>query len=406
MGGPLQALVSCAPGLERALLAELRALKVRRARRVESGAVLALMSTSQLYAANAFLRCASRVLVKACGFRATSFSQLEAQFLRCRHTLEPFLPSGASISVKVHSRQSKLYHSGAISERMTQFIEDFFPCSSTGEQAETLITVMAERDEFTVRVDSSGEPLYKRSWHMSGAKMPMRQSVAAGILNEMGWASSRSVPFIDPFCGSGTLPIEAAHIYLGHPPHKIERSDTTAGDHRTFALQQWPSFEPGTWAVIHHDAQRREHAAAQRRREMPPILASDRDPVCVAVARKQASGAGVDDLIEIHQRCVSDLRPPQASLHRQGLASTPYGMLVTNLPWGVRSMRDSNLHPLYSKFGAIYRSHFRGWKLGALVEDCRLAKAIMPQMECKLRLRSGAINCSLMALPDSHSQTA
>ena len=392
-----QALITCSPGLEQAVRSELRGLHVRRTTFVEPGALAAELSTQQLYAANAFLRCATRVLVNACSFRAISFPHLERAFRHHMVSLEPFLAPGAPVSVKVHARRSALYHEAAIAERIGGWIQRDFPAlrkssASSGAPPEVLLSVFVDRDEFTVRVDSSGDPLHARSWHVDGAgiKMPMRQSVAAGILQAIGWTEAAcSAPLVDPFCGSASLPIEAALARLGQPPHEIERSDATAAK-RVFALQRWPSFEPGTWGAVYGDAKRREQLAAKRRSSLPPIVAADRDAASLAAARLQARRAGVEDLIDFRCARLSELQPPVAAGDATG------GVLVTNPPWGVRSAGGGDLRKLYARLGAVCRDRFVGWTLGVLLEDRKLAREIAPRMETALRLRSGAIRTYLM----------
>lgn len=405
-----KALITCSPGLEEALQAELRALKVRRTAYVEPGVIAAQMSSLQLYTSNAFLRCATRILVNACSFRATSFSQLERSFrTHAIPALEPFVPHGAPTSIRVHSRCSSLYHEGAIAKRVESWLQKAAqspssPGSSSGpDTPEQLLSVFIDHDRFTVRVDSSGNPLYARSWHVDeGVKMPMRQSVAAGILHATGWHEGCSATaLVDPFCGSGTLPIEAALVHLGQPPHHIERSDAAAPG-RTFALQRWPSFEPGTWGAVCGDARERERAAEARRARVPPIVAADRDAMALAAAHKQARRAGVADLIEFREARLSDIAAPAAQRDAQGGDS---GVLVTNPPWGIRSAGGGNLRSLYASLGTLHRERFSGWALGVLLEDRRLARDIAPGMHTTLRLRSGALKTYLMTIGASTSST-
>ncbi|KAL1522621.1 hypothetical protein AB1Y20_017603 [Prymnesium parvum] len=388
-------LVTCSPGLEDMVREELRGLQVRRSRHIEMGTIEAEMSTQQLYAANALLRGATRVLVNVCQFRAASFPEMECAFKARRRALAPFLPPGVDVSIKVHSRKSVLYHTDAIAQRLRAWILEEFP-KADAPSSEVLLTAFVDRDHFTIRVDTSGEPLYKRSWHVSGAQMPMRQSVAAGILRSVGWREAASIPLLDPLCGSGTLPIEAALISLGLPPHQIESIHPDVPG-RVFAFQAWPSFDARCWGGVHAEVQRREHAAIARRASTPPVLAADLDAKAVGIATEQAHRAGVGDIIEIRQGCMSDSLPPiRPHANTDGDSPPPHGILVTNLPWGIRSASDTSLRQLYGSFGNLYRKHFSSWNVGVLLEQPKLAHLVDPSMSLALRLRSGDIDCRLM----------
>ena len=291
-----------------------------------------------------------------------------------------------------------------------------------------------------VRVDSSGAALHLRTWHLAAGKAPMRQSVAAAMLAAVGWpdlcagGDPRAVSFVssaeadrlgavpqssercgvalvDPFCGSGAIPIEAALLGIGQPPHGLVRdtSDVTCegdpdGMARAFALPRWPSFERGAWASVHGEAEERAHAAAVRREQFLParIVAADRSSAAVAATRANARRAGVDELIEFRHADVSELRRPSS------LADTPVqrgvgppGVVLCNPPWGVRVAAASGELPnLYSQLGRVVSARLPGWGLGVLVADRALVQQALGQsrlpLQTALLLRSGDVRTWLM----------
>jgi putative N6-adenine-specific DNA methylase len=369
------AVIVCLPGLEEVVMEELQELGVRRVRRDSKGTVTARLSTRELYAANMFLRSATRILVSAFTFRADSFPHLERQ-LRDLDWSPWVNPDAARLSLRVTSHSSALYHRGAIEERIRRCLP-LSMRSFLAEPQEQRVVVRVANDVFHVRIDSSGEPLHIRGWRQDVAKMPLRETLAAGILRRSGWDGAS--PLIDPCCGAGTIAIEAALQACGAPPHGVERA---------FALQQWPRFEPGTWASVAGEAAARVEAARGEGVRPPPIVASDRDAGAVRAARDNAARAGVDHLIEFRHQAVSALQPPSGT----GAAGT----VVSNLPWGLRSRSSGDLRNLYAALGNVCRSRLPGWGLAVLVADMAMARQIRPRMASSLSLEVSGVRAWLM----------
>ena len=242
------ALAVCAPGLEGVLDEELAALGVRR-RRVTKGGVSIRVSTRELYAANVWLRTASRLLVRIGRFRATGFRDLEREVAAMDWS--PWLAEGSAVKLRVSSGSSRLHHTGAIAERIENALGggDSRRNGDHGDGDTQAFVVRVQRDVVTISVDASGDNLHRRGWRLATAKAPVRETLAAAMVLASGWRGDR--PLLDPLCGSGTIAIEAALLAQGRAP----------GANRTFAFQRWPSFEPGTWASVHADVQRAEVAA-------------------------------------------------------------------------------------------------------------------------------------------------
>ncbi len=342
----------CPPGLEDLVAAEIAGLGARRTR-VHKGAVATDLTSRQLYAANRSLRCATRVLVRVAGFTARSFSDLERRLGEVDWA--PWLADGARPAYRVTSRGSQLVHTRAIEERFAAALGAGHP-----EGPEQLVVVRVSRDRFTVSVDSSGAPLHMRGWRQATAKAPLRESVAAGMLLAAGWGPT--TPLIDPMCGSGTIAIEAALLAAGRDP----------GADRPFAFQQWPSFEPGTWASV---TATQENPVAT----CPAIIGSDRDAGAIGAARSNAERAGVADLVEFRQAPISDLEAPDGGP----------GYLITNPPWGGRISPGGDLRNLYATLGNVAAERLPGWGIGVLAADRDLARQVRPGLTETLHLDLG-----------------
>jgi len=360
-------LVVCPPGLENVVADELASLGVRRTS-ASKGGVTCRLTTRQLYAANLFLRCATRVLVRVARFEASSFADLEGAAAGLDWA--PWLAPGVSARFRVTTRRSRLWHDKAIADRLTESLGSH----PTGG-AEQLVVVRAVGNRFTVSVDASGAPLHERGWRQATARAPLRESVAAGMLAAARW--DPATPLVDPMCGSGTIVIEAALVSAG----------VAAGSGRPMALQSWPCFEPGTWASVDAEADRRRAEAG----EPPPILAIDRDDGAVTSARANAERAGVVEVIEWRTGAISDLLPPSSG-------GGP-GLLLPNPPWGGRLSPGGDLRNLYATLGRVARERFTGWRIGVLVAERALARQIRPGLSEALRLEPGGRRAWLLTGP-------
>jgi len=312
----------------------------------------------QLYAANLWLRTANRVVVRLPPFEVTTFKELVAAGRAL--PWEDFLPEGWVPTFRVTSSSSMLYHTDAIAERLAQAVADAigWPSRPDGEQ---LVVVRAQNDTFTVSIDSSGEPLHKRGYRQEVAKAPLRETLAAAMVLASGYDGSG--PLLDPFCGSGTIAIEAAMLARSMAP----------GAGREFAFGHWPCFEGGAWGSVLGEAAERERLDA----ELPPIVASDRDAGAVEACRNNAERAGVADAITVAQQSVSDLVAP---LPIDGEAGGR-GRVITNPPYGHR-VGDADQRDLFARFGDVCRAQLPGWGVGVLTADGRaLGHAKLPLTE-------------------------
>ncbi|MEW6092858.1 MAG: methyltransferase, partial [Chloroflexota bacterium] len=224
-----------------------------------------------------------------------------------------------------------------------------------------LVVVRLSDDRLTVSVDSSGTILHKRGYRQAVAKAPLRETLAAAILMASGW--DKQSPLLDPFCGSGTIPIEAALMALGIPP----------GIHRRFAFMDWPNFDEQLWISIRTPLTINHNPSLT-------ILASDRDAGAIKMARENAARAGVADCIEFKCQAVSSITPPAQK-----------GWVVTNPPYGRRVRSGADLRNLYAQFSNVLREKCPGWNLSVLCSD----PALLGQMQLRLDTTLGFVNGGL-----------
>lgn len=385
-----------APGLEPVVAAELEALGFDA--RVETGGVGWNGGTRDLYAANLHLRAASRILVRVARFRARSFIEMERHARRIDWS--PFIAPGDAVRLRVTSRKSRLYHERAIEERFARFIVervgadvrlaraaadedgddgsdgsgDDLPAGFAGDGQ--LFVVRFLRDECVVSADASGALLHRRGYRQAVAKAPLRETLAAAMLLAAGWDGS--TPLVDPFCGSGTIPIEGALIARRIAPGLANRELQP----RAFAFQRWPTFRPEVWADVVGEAR-----AAVRDRARHAILGTDRDAGAVAAARANAERAGVTDDVDFDSRAVSLAAPPDDAAH---------GLIVTNPPYGVRVGDPGPLRDLYAAFGRVVSERFPGWPVAILAADDGLERFTGIDFEELVKTRNGGIPVRLL----------
>lgn len=330
-----------APGLEPIVAAEIAALPEAHAVQVGPGGVSVRGDATLLYRMNLELRCATRVLLRLGQFRARDFATL------CRELKK--LPLGdvanaqdgpRQIAVRVTAHRSRLYHTGAIVERVQNTLGErgLHTADSTAPPGVSLY-LRAEDDLFTVSADSSGELLHQRGFRTEGGEAPLRETLAAALLRLSSYAGDAGEPLCDPMCGSGTLAIEGALWAKGRAP----------GLSRGFAFQTWPSYRERLFATITDAARRRERPVRDGL-----IVASDLSEEALGRARRNAERAGVADIIRFDCRDVAEARLP---------VGRP-GLVLCNPPYGKR-LGEGRLRPLYRAIGQLVRSA-PGWRLGLI----------------------------------------
>src|SRR2546422_1864281 len=355
----------CAPGLEPILASEMRALGFPG--RTLAGGAETEGDLREAMRLNLWLRTASRVLLRIGEpFRATTFAELVRK--ASAMPWERFLRKGANVAFRVTCRKSRLYHSGAVAERLHTALESRtrFPvplADGSGEEVPAdaqLFLARFEHDVCTVSVDSSGALLHRRGWRGPQAKAPLRETLAAALLLSAGVTGEE--PLCDPLCGSGTIAIEAALIAMRRAP----------GIARAFAFQRWPEFSARQWEHLTVSARKQERPLPAR------IEASDQEAGAVAATSENASRAGVE--IAAIQRRLADLPPDPGG-----------GLIGCNAPYGVRIAADQRT--LFDELAAA--AHRRpAWRVAMVAASGRGASG--RRLTTLLRTRSGGIPIEML----------
>lgn len=343
MQPPFEIFLTAPPGLEPLLAAEAAAAGFA-APAVVPGGVAIRGGWPEVWRANLDLRGAGRVLVRVASFRALHLAQLDRRARRVDWAA--LLPEGARVKVEASCRASRIYHAGAAAARVMGAI-----AAATGavearlEEGALRVLVRIDDDLCTLSLDTSGAPLHRRGTKAEVGKAPLRETLAALFLAACGWDGT--APVVDPMCGSGTIPIEAAGIALGLAP----------GRGRGFAFEALPAFDPAAWAAL------KARPAVPRSEAM--MWGADRDAGAIRMARANAARAGVAGRVQLACQAVGALAPPPG----------PPGLVLTNPPYGARIGERKLLFALYATLGTVLRERFAGWRVGLITADEGLARA-------------------------------
>jgi putative N6-adenine-specific DNA methylase len=377
----LSLFAAAAPGLEALCAAELRALGIAAA--PEPGGVAWEGGMDDVRRANLWLRTAGRVVVRAASFRARTFFELERHARKV--PWERWVARGGAVTLRVTSKKSKLYHEGAIAERLAGFIAGRVgglgvtsaakgPEDEGDDRADAqLFVVRVVRDEFTISADTSGALLHFRGYRRAVAKAPLRETLAASMLLGAGWRGD--TPLVDPMCGSGTIPIEAALIARNVAP------GLASADHepRGFAFTAWPEHDETAWRTAVDEAR------AAERPSPVPIQGSDRDAGAIEAARANAARAGVEGDVSFDVRPLSAIEPPPGP-----------GLLIANPPYGVRVGETDALRNLYAALGRTARARCPGWTVALLSADRKLEGQVGIDFDEAFRTSNGGIPVRLV----------
>lgn len=346
-----------APGLEPVLSQELARLGIKAS--AEPGGVAWRGPATDIATANLELRTASRVLFRTAEFRARTFHELERRARRV--DWDRFVASTDTVRLRTTCRKSALYHEGAVAQRILEAIEERTGCrGSTGspddEEGDTspgqLFVVRFFRDLCTISADTSGDLLHRRGYREALAKAPLRETLAAAMLLASGWQPDAAL--LDPFCGSGTIAIEATLIVRDIAPGLASAERTP----RPYRFLDWPA-PPPNWDETVERARSRI-----RPRCIAPICASDRNAGAIRAATANAMRAGVGHDIRFDVEPFSAVQPPAAN-----------GWIVTNPPYGERIGSRSAAAQLVKDLERRIAADFPRWQTAALLPARLLSRS-------------------------------
>ena len=359
--------VPCLFGLEGLVSDECKRLGFQDVR-AENGRVLFSGDETALAAANVCLRMGERVLLELGHFEAGSFDALFEQTKAL--PWERWIPRDAAFPVAGYSLSSKLFSvpdcQKIIKKAVVERLKAKYGLSWFPESAETVqIRFSILKDQVSLCLDTSGAGLHKRGYRPAHNVAPLRETLAAAMVTLSHYRGKGD--FVDPFCGSGTIPIEAALIALNRAP----------GLDRHFAAMDWRTLPPAVWT---------EAADAARAREFHgdyAILGSDIDPKALAIARQNAARAGVDGLVRFEQADATAFA-----------RETERGVIVTNPPYGERILEKTEAEALYRGFGRALRG-LENWSVYLLSSHTEFERCFGREADKKRKLYNGMIKCDL-----------
>jgi len=354
-------------GLEAIVARELEALGYE-SKTIQPGRMLFSGDAAALCRANLWLRAADRVLLRLGSFEATDFGQL----FDGTHALpwEEWIPADGAFPVRGRSIKSQLSSVPACQKIVKKAIVEKLRAAhgvetleETGPQFTVAVALL--EDQVTLTLDTTGPGLHKRGYRTLAGKAPLKETLAAAMVMLSFWGPER--PLIDPFCGTGTIPIEAAMIGRNLAP----------GFFREFAAEQWPCVPASVWADARQEA--RDVALP----ELPErIIGTDVDAEALSLARYHADQAGVGEQIHFQQKAFADLS-----------SKREYGCLIANPPYGQRIGERDEIRRLYEVMPDVLR-RLKTWSHYILTSHPSFEKLVGQTADRRRKLFNGRIECT------------
>ena len=360
--------VPCLFGLEGLVSDEMKRLKLNNVR-AENGRVHCEGSMLDIARLNLNLRCGARVLMELGSFPVPDFEALFQGVLAL--PWEDYIPRDGEFPVKGYSLTSVLHSVPAcqaiVKKAAAKRLGSAYGCETlpeTGSRYQIQFAII--KDIATLYLDTSGDGLYKRGYRAKNMGAPLRETLAAALVTLSRYRGGD--PFCDPFCGSGTIPIEAALIAKNRAP----------GLNRSFAAQRWGWVPSRLWMEAADEAEAREFHGAY------DIWGGDIDPAAVELSRHNAELAGVGDVVRFEAADAARFRREE-----------PRGRVVTNPPYGERLLEKREAEELYRAFGRAARGLPPGWEVDVLSSHTEFERTFGRTADKKRKLYNGMIKCDL-----------
>ena len=365
--------ITCPRGLETLLADELTLLGCGDIQPGDGG-VAAKGTMEAVYRINLHSRVASRVLLQLT--KGAYRSEQDIYKLARNIRWSQWFAVENTFKVQVEGKRAQVKSLDFIGLKIKDALCDAFrdECGErpSVEKQRPDVRVHAFMSDKTIQIfiDTSGEALFKRGYRQEAGEAPLRENLAAGLLLLSGYDGSQ--PFQDPFCGSGTLAIEAALIALKRAPGLMRR----------FGFEKLKNFDKALWMKIKQAAREAalDKAAA-------PIAGSDNDRQMICIARQNAEAAEVAEWVVLETADAQNVRP-----NGEG------GIMVSNPPYGVRLADVQMLHGLYPQLGSWLKQHYAGWQIGMFTGDRDMPKLMRLQPKRKIPLFNGKLDCRLFVL--------
>ncbi len=359
-------------GLEAVVAREVKALGYEDVT-VENAKVTFTADEMALCRANLWLRSADRVLVKMGSFKATTFEEL---FQQTKSLPWPdWLPRNASFPVSGKSINSKLFSvpdcqaivKKAIVEKMkSAYKQEWF--AEDGPRYAVEVALL--KDEVTLTIDTSGQGLHKRGYRKLTGEAPLKETLAAALITLGHWFHDRIL--MDPLCGTGTIPVEAALIGLNIAP----------GIERNFVAETWPTVPKKIWQTA-----RQEALSLEKRDRKLKIIGTDINEKALSMARYHAREAGVEDQIHFQRLPMSEVR-----------TKSKYGYVICNPPYGERLGDDKEVEKLYKEMGEVSRA-LDTWSFYVITAHPGFEKFFGRKAVKRRKLYNGRIECQYYQYP-------
>lgn len=320
--------------------------------------------------ANLWLRSADRVLWQIGQFSANDFGELFEGVKALPWS--DILPRGAAFPVRARSVRSQLHHTPSIQSIVKKaIVEAVRPPGHTGVVQETgpefAVDVVILKDQVSISLDTSGDGLHKRGYRKSIGSSPLKETLAAALVQLSFWQWGR--PFHDPCCGSGTIPIEAALWGLNMAPGRL----------RNFAAEAWPITPGALWEQARAEA---EDVMIRDPQMDGRMLGTDIDRRALGMARQHAELAGVSEFIHFQDQAVADMK-----------SSRDYGCLIMNPPYGERVGTDEELRAVYGELPRLM-TELDTWSFYLITAYPEYSRVVTRKPDRRRKLYNGRIECT------------
>jgi len=362
----IELIATTAFGLEALVARELRQLGYEEVE-VQNGRVMFIANEEGICRSNIWLRCADRVVVKMGEFTARSFEELFQQTKAL--PWEEWLPVDARFPVTGKSVRSQLYSvpdcQAIVKKAIVERLKDTYGVNwfeETGPLYAVQVAIL--KDVVTLTIDTSGRGLHKRGYRALAGEAPLKETLAAAMIYLSYWNADRSL--LDPFCGTGTIPIEAAFIGQNRAP----------GLERQFTAQGWSSIPEKYWIKA------KEEAYDLWKKEVPlHIYGSDIDGKALKLARTHLQEAGLEDKVYFQKLPVSEIR-----------SRFRYGHIITNPPYGQRLGTQEEVEKVYQEMGKVY-GELQDWSLHMLTTLAKPERFVGRRWDKSRKLYNGRLEC-------------
>jgi len=358
MSYPHQFYAVVTPGLEEIAARELETLSAHEIH-IEEGGVSFSGTMETMFRVNLRSRTITRLLLRLGRFTATEFHELEHHIAAIDWSNH--LDAESAISVHASCHASKLIHSGRVEETIANTLRKK-GLGTWPSGKEQNVHIRIQNNRCRVSIDTSGERLDRRGYRLESGKAPVRETLAAAVLQWTEWSPDE--PLLVPMCGSGTFAIEAAMLALKSAP----------GLSHDFPFLTWPALKRKAWERVRS----RTEAMSAADKGALLIHASDINPDAVAIARRNAERAGIENAIGFDQKDAREIRAPEAAGR---------GVIIFNPPYGRRI--DTNVRRLYAGLGELCRGEFDGWRAVVFSPDRACEKALAMKVRSRLRVKHG-----------------